>query len=210
MFTGIIQEVGRVRTASARGGNLLLNIEGGQTSPRLKIGDSVSVNGACQTVVSGERDHFSVEAIAETISRTTLGELKSGSRVNLELPMNLNDLLHGHLVQGHVDCTGKIKEIKPISGSTVLTVEYPKKYGRYLIEKGSVAVDGVSLTVVETSSGSFKISIIPHTITNTVFLYRKAGDMVNLEFDMLAKYVEKMVAPQRGDITIDFLKEHGF
>ncbi len=210
MFTGIIQEVGRVRSVAAGGGNMAFEIEAGKIAQKLKIGDSVSINGACQTVVAADREYFRVEAVRETLMRTNLGSLRSGSPVNLELPMGLNDLLHGHLVQGHIDCTGAIVEIRPIDGSTIISIGYPAQYGKYLIEKGSIAVDGVSLTVIEILQESFKVSLIPHTVESSIFRYRKVGEAVNLEFDMIAKYIEKMTTPHEGKITIDFLKEHGF
>ncbi len=210
MFTGIIQEIGIINSAISSGGNLAIEVEAPKTSPLLEIGASVSINGACQTVVSGNERIFKVEAIKETLTRTNLGELKNGSHVNLEVPLSLNDLLHGHLVQGHVDCASKIIGIRPTDGSTLLTFEYPDEYSKYIIEKGSIAIDGVSLTVVEVRPGTFSVSVIPHTMANTVFRYKKAGDTVNLEYDMLAKYVEKMITPDRGRITMEFLKEHGF
>ncbi len=210
MFTGIIQQIGRVKSAVARGGNMAFDIEADKIADKLKIGDSVSINGACQTVVAGDHKHFRVEAVKETLLRTNLGSLRSGSPINLELPMSISDLLHGHLVQGHIDCTGSIIEIGPIEGSTIVSIGYPAQYGRYLIEKGSIAVDGVSLTITEISQGSFKVSLIPHTVEGSIFKYRKVGEAVNLEFDMISKYIEKMTTPHEGKITIDFLKERGF
>lgn len=210
MFTGIIQEIGIVKGAANRGGNLALEIEARKIAPRLDIGASVSINGACQTVTSKGEHHFMVEAIKETLARTNLGKLRAGSRVNLEAPLSMNDLLHGHLVQGHIDCTSQIRDIKTIEGSTVLTSDIPSEYKKYLIEKGSIAIDGVSLTVMDISSGTFRVSIIPHTMSNTIFQYLKMGDSVNLEFDMLAKYIENMVSPEGSKITMEFLKEHGY
>jgi riboflavin synthase len=210
MFTGIIQEIGRVQSAILARGNLVFDIEAKQITPKLGVGASVSINGACQTVIICQGDHFKVEAVRETLSRTNLGSLKSGSLVNLELPVGLKDLLHGHLVQGHVDCQASITEIKLIEGSTLLSFEYPGQYDNYVIPKGSIAVDGVSLTIVEVSLGKCQVSLIPHTIESTTFRSKKVGDKVNLEFDMIAKYIEKMVSPSQNKITADFLKEHGF
>ena len=210
MFTGIIQEIGIVRSAVKSGGNLTLEIEGRKIAPKLDIGASISINGACQTVISKGEYHFQVEAIKETLERTNLAELRIGSRVNLEAPLSLNDLLHGHLVQGHIDCTSRIQDIRPIDGSTLLTFDFPMEYKKYLIEKGSIAIDGVSLTIMDISSGSFRVSIIPHTISSTIFSYKKVGDNVNLEFDMLAKYIENLVSSDRSKITMEFLREHGF
>jgi riboflavin synthase len=210
MFTGIIQEIGRVKSAVMSGGNITLDITAPKIAAKLDIGASVAINGACQTVVARDGEHFRVEAVRETLTRTNLGELKSGSPVNLELPLGLNDLLHGHLVQGHIDCLSAITKIKPIDGSTLFSFEYPREYEKYIIEKGSIAVDGISLTVTLVSTGSFTVSIIPHTVTSTTLRYKKIGNKVNLEFDMLAKYVEKMMSPKGNKIDYNFLKEHGF
>jgi riboflavin synthase len=210
MFTGIIQEVGRIRAAVLSGGNLSLDIEAKNITPKLDIGASVSINGACQTIVMSDRDHFKVEAVKETLSRTNLSLLTSGSFVNLETPLELSDLLHGHLVQGHVDCLAAITEIKPVDGSTILSFDLVGRYEKYVIEKGSIAVDGVSLTVVELSPGRCRVSLIPHTMVSTIFRFRKLGDKVNLEFDMIAKYIERMMSARIGGISVDFLKENGF
>ena len=210
MFTGIIQEIGVIKSSAIRGGNLAIKIEAHKTAPRLDIGASVSINGACQTVTSKGEHHFKVEAIKETLARTNLSLLSPGARVNLEAPLSLNDLLHGHLVQGHIDCTSQIRDIRPIEGSTILTFDLPSEYTKYLIEKGSIAIDGVSLTVMDISSGAFRISIIPHTMSSTIFPYKKVGNNVNLEFDMLAKYIENMTSPDSSKITMEFLKEHGY
>jgi riboflavin synthase len=210
MFTGIIQEIGRIRAASMAGGNMTIDIETPKLAPKTKVGDSVAINGACQTVIACDRDRIKVEAVQETLTRTNLGTLKSGSLVNLELPLSPEDLLHGHLVQGHVDCISTVKEIKPIDGSTLISFDYPPQYKRYLIEKGSIAIDGVSLTITQTAPGILTISIIPHTLASTTFRYRKIGDRVNLEFDIIAKYIERMISPPDSKINYDFLKEHGF
>lgn len=210
MFTGIIQEIGQIKNAVSRGGNLFLTVKSSHLADRLDIGQSISINGACQTVVARTVGHFDVVAIKETLSRTTLGQLTSGSPVNLELPLSPSDLLHGHLVQGHVDCISRIQQVRPLDGSTIFTIEYPVEYGRYIIEKGSISIDGVSLTVVTVGTGRFDVSIIPHTMNNTTFQYRKAGDSVNLEFDMIAKYIEKMMPAGSPGVTMEFLKENGY
>jgi riboflavin synthase len=213
MFTGIIQEIGKIKTLARQGSNLAIEVEAPRLTPRLELGASVSINGACQTVVVRAQDYFKVGAVAETLSRTNLGDLRPGSPVNLEIPLSPNDLMHGHLVQGHIDCISQVIDIKPLDGSVMFTFDYPREYGKFLIEKGSVAVDGVSLTVVKEAQTSFQVSMIPHTIENTIFKYCRVGDRVNIEFDMIAKYIQKMISPldQRGSkITIDFLKEHGF
>jgi riboflavin synthase len=210
MFTGIIQEMGRVRRLTAKAGNLILDIESRKLAPKISIGDSISINGVCQTVISRSNSSLAVEAIKETLDRTNSAALRRGVFVNLELPLSLGDLIHGHLVQGHVDCTGRIAGMRPLDGSTMFWIECPARYQIYLIEKGSVAVDGVSLTVVGTQEDKFSVSVIPHTMNNTVFQHSRIGDRVNLEFDMIAKHIEKIVSHNKSEITIDFLKEHGF
>jgi len=210
MFTGIIQDIGKVESAVKKGGNLVLSIHSDDLSPKLQIGSSMAINGACQTVTETHKNSFVVEAISETLEKTNLGDLKTGSNVNLELPLTPQSLLDGHLVQGHVDCTGKISKVTPLSGSTVFAIEYPDEFDRYLIIKGSIAVDGISLTVTYFSTGTFEIAIIPHTLKNTILADKKVGDIVNLEFDMMAKYIEKQNSPGKKELTIDFLKEHGF
>ena len=210
MFTGIIQEIGKVRSAIRRGGNLSIEIEAPGISAKVKVGDSVSINGACQTVIAMNEGSFRVDAIAETLARTNLGAFRSGTPVNLELPLGLRDLLHGHLVQGHIDCVSRIMEKKSLGGSVLLTIAYTSEFEKLLIEKGSIAADGVSLTIVSVASAAFQVSLIPHTIENTIFRYKNTGDTVNLEFDMIAKYIRRLVSQQRGEITPEFLKEHGF
>ncbi|UCC80473.1 MAG: riboflavin synthase [Candidatus Zixiibacteriota bacterium] len=210
MFTGIVQDIGKVESAAKRGGNLILRIHSDKLSPQLQVGSSVSINGACQTVTEIHKNSIVVEAISETLEKTNLGDLKTGSNVNLELPLTPQSLLDGHLVQGHIDCTGKISKITPLSGSTIFAINYLDKFDRYLIIKGSVAVDGISLTVINTASGMFEIAIIPHTLKNTILADKKVGDVVNLEFDMIAKYIEKQTSPGKKELTMDFLKEHGF
>jgi riboflavin synthase len=210
MFTGIIQDIGKVESAMKREGNLVMLIRSVALSSSLEIGASVSINGACQTVTELHKNGFVVEAIAETLEKTNLGDLKAGSDVNLELPLTPQSLLDGHLVQGHVDCTGKISMISPQSGSVIYSIEYPGEFDKYLIEKGSIAVDGISLTVIKTVPGNFDIAIIPHTLKKTILAQKKVGDKVNLEFDMIAKYIEKQTSSGKKELTIDFLKEHGF
>jgi len=210
MFTGIIQEIGRVESIVKRGGNSAITIHSSKLCDKLDIGSSIAINGVCLTVTELSGARFTVEAIEETLWRTNLGQSKSGSWVNLEAPLRLDDLLHGHLVQGHIDCTGTISRIAPASGSMIFAIDYPGEYGKFLIEKGSIAVDGISLTVVELSHSRFSVAVIPHTMESTNFKCRKSGEAVNLEFDLVAKYVERMTTPENRKITVNFLKEHGF
>ncbi len=210
MFTGIIQEIGQVRSIVKRSGNSAIAISSNKLISKLDIGSSIAINGVCLTVTELSRERFTVEVIEETLSRTNFGQLGGGSRVNLEAPLKVDDLLHGHLVQGHIDCTGTISRIAPADGSKIFAIDYPGEYGKFLIEKGSIAVDGISLTIVELSGNRFTVALIPHTIENTNFKYRKSGEGVNLEFDMIAKYLEKMAKLKDRKITENFLKEHGF
>lgn len=209
MFTGIIQEIGRVRSAIKRN-NLVLDIESDIVASRLKIGDSVAINGVCQTVIKSPKGGFRVEAIEETLSRTNMEKISPGDYVNLESPIAAGEMFHGHIVQGHIDCVGKISAIIPDKGSDTFKIEYPAEFGRYVIGKGSICIDGISLTVIDAENDVLSVAVIPHTKDNTVFKYKKTGDTVNLEFDLIAKYVEKMIPKNKSKLTFNFLKEHGF
>lgn len=216
MFTGIIQEIGIVKYMEKKGAGLIIRIEAPESSASLKIGGSVNVNGACQSAVKisprsgASGGWFEVLAASETISRTNFKILQTGDRVNLELPLTLNDPLGGHLVSGHVDDTGQIASIKPGVESTLMRIVYKPEYTVYLIEKGSIAVDGISLTVFDIEPGSFLVSLIPETIERTNLKFRKISDTVNLEFDQIGKYVEKFVTKNRKGLTMNFLNKHGF
>jgi len=159
----------------------------------IKIGDSIAINGVCLTVFERQTDRFKVEAVEETIKKTNLGDLKTGDLVNLELSLKLEERLGGHIVLGHVDTTGTIKSIKKLKNSWIFEIEFPEKFGRYIISEGSIAVDGISLTVAELDANRFKVSIIPFTWENTNLKFRKVGDRVNLEFDFFGKYVERFL-----------------
>lgn len=190
MFTGIIEAVGEVREISGDGVALFAPYSD------LVIGESVAINGCCLTVVGADPVRFDVSP--ETWRRTALGTLRPGDPVNLERAMPANGRFGGHIVQGHVDATGTIATLEAASANrafAVLRVEAPREYGRYLIDKGSVAVDGISLTVVAPEKGSFEVHLIPHTLAHTNLHAKKAGDLVNLEFDLLAKYVERLLQP---------------
>ncbi len=210
MFTGIIQEIGLVKSIARKAGNSAISIQSDKLGDKLDIGSSIAVNGICLTVTELFEKKIMVEAIEETLSRTNLGQLHTGSPVNLETPLRPDDMLHGHLVQGHIDCTGIISRISPSGGSTIFTIDYPGEYEKFTIEKGSIAVDGISLTIVEPSDSRFSVALIPHTMENTNLKYRRPGETVNLEFDMIARYVERMVKPSNPKLTVNFLKEHGF
>jgi len=212
MFTGIIEEIGRVDRIDSRGNHLLLRIKAPKTSTDMKVGDSININGACQTLIELKDNCFMIEAVEETLKRTTLGRLKAGDSVNLERALRLSDRWGGHLVTGHVDFVGSIKSITRKDQSSVFEFEFPQEYQAYFVEKGSVTVDGISLTVVEVKSDSFTVSVIPFTMTNTVLGEKKTGDMVNIETDLIGKYVEKILAAKKDQpkITEEWLKEKGW
>jgi riboflavin synthase len=192
VFTGIVEEVGRV---AGRAG---LRLEVACGLPDLAIGDSIAVNGVCLTVMALTEGTFAAELSEETLARSALGSLNGGSAVNLERPVPAGGRLGGHVVQGHVDGTGTVASVDPQAGSLAMWIEAPAALRRYLVEKGSVAVDGVSLTVAGLRDGAFSVALIPHTLTATTLSTKAAGDVVNLEVDILAKYVESLLG-QRGE-----------
>lgn len=214
MFTGIVQEVGAIHHMQNIGGGVRLTVEAPSTSAGLCINDSVSINGVCQTVVQKDGNCFSVIAVEETLLKTTLGSLTGASRVNLELAMQLHDRLGGHLVSGHVDCVGKVMSIEVLDSSWLITIEIPSQFDRNVIPAGSIAVDGVSLTVASIKGNTTSISVIPHTKENTIFPTYAPGTLVNLEFDMIGKYVERLLGPKetvkKDMISGEQLKSWGF
>lgn len=192
MFTGIIETLGKVTKLKQQGSNLHLTISS-QLASELKIDQSVSHNGVCLTVVGIEEDEYQVTAIEETLLKSSLGDLKTGDLVNLERAMILGSRLDGHIVQGHVDTTGTCTKIEQKDGSWYFTFSYPAKADQVTIEKGSITVDGVSLTVVDSEKNSFSVAIIPYTYENTRFKEYKTGSRVNLEFDVIGKYVARLL-----------------
>ncbi|MBW8242474.1 riboflavin synthase [Muricauda oceani] len=192
MFTGIIETLGKVEKLEKEGGNLHITVSSTITS-ELKIDQSVSHNGVCLTVVSIDADKYTVTAIEETLSKTNLGELKVGEVVNLERAMLMGARLDGHIVQGHVDQTATCKSVEEKDGSWVYTFAYDPKLNNVTIEKGSITVDGVSLTVVDSKKDSFSVAIIPYTHEHTRFHTYKVGDTINLEFDVIGKYVSRLL-----------------
>jgi riboflavin synthase len=190
MFTGIVEEMGLLRAKSAgTAGGLRLVFSASVVTEGTSIGDSISVNGCCRTVVELGSDWWAADAVEETITRTNLGSVEPGDQVNLERAVSLNTRLGGHLVQGHVDGTGRI-----VAPAPDLVVEAPEGVRRYLVEKGSVTVDGVSLTVASLTANGFSVALIPHTVEVTTLGRRAAGDLVNLEADVMAKYAEQLLA----------------
>ena len=189
MFTGIVEEVGVVAKISDNG----MTVRATKVTEDLKLGDSIAVNGTCLTAVSFDRTEFSVDLSPETMRRTSLGQLSVGGPVNLERALLASDRMGGHIVQGHVDGTGRVMSTKRDRDSTIFRIRVPKRLDRYIVEKGFVAVDGISLTVVKRGASSFTLAVIPYTLANTNLAALSVGDRVNLEADILAKYVESLL-----------------
>ena len=190
MFTGIVEEVGTVRAA----GQGRLAIAARKVMPTSEIGGSINVNGTCLTVTTLESGEFAVDVVPETLRRTNLGLLRPGDPINLERPLRADGRMDGHIVQGHIDGTGTIGEISEDSEALMVRMDAPEQLTRYVVEKGFIAVDGVSLTVVHCDEAGFSVTVIPHTRDHTIFGSRKVGDAVNIEIDILAKYVERLTA----------------
>jgi riboflavin synthase len=196
MFTGIIEEIGEVMEIRDSGGFRTIHVRGKAVFDDLRLGSSIAVNGVCLTARSIAANTFSAEMSRETLDRTSLGNLTHGAIVNLERPMRGDSRFGGHIVQGHVDGVGRIVRFDREGDAWILEVQYPAGGSRYIVEKGSIAVDGISLTVASLPGSSmFSVAIIPHTLENTNLKTAKAGDAVNLEFDVLAKYVENLIKP---------------
>jgi len=190
MFTGIITEIGTIEAVDNLGGGIRLAVLAPQTTPELGVGNSVSVSGACQTVIETRGSLFIVETVEETIKKTTFGRFERGYRVNLELPARLGDRLGGHLVQGHVDGVGHIRSMTPLKTSTLIRIAVPAPLMRYVIPVGSIAIDGVSLTVASLDGEHVTVSIIPHTLEHTTLGKVREGTPVNVECDLVGKYIE--------------------
>jgi len=195
MFTGIIEELGTVESLTLGRESAVLRVRGPQVLTDATPGASIAVNGVCLTVVDHDDESFSVDVMAETLRRSSLGALRPGSRVNLERAMAASGRLGGHIVQGHVDATGEIVAREPGDHWEVVTIALPDAVARYVVEKGSIAVDGISLTVASVAPGRFSVSVIPTTLALTTLGSARVGDPVNLEVDVLAKYVERLLAP---------------
>ncbi len=212
MFTGIIQSVGRVRAIEPRGGDVRLYVATGDLDlSDVELGDSIAVSGCCLTVVALQAGEFAADVSNESLSLTTLGTLGNGDAVNLEKALRLADRLGGHLVSGHVDGVGRVVSVRPDGRSQRWTFEVPPGLARYIAHKGSVTIDGTSLTVNEVEGARFGVNLIPHTVEHTTFAQRRAGDAVNIEVDVVARYVERLLgAGEGGGIDADFLKQHGF
>ncbi len=196
MFTGIVEEVATVAEVAAAGEGARITVEANATLAGLELGDSIAVNGACLTAVAVHEHDFEFEAVAETLRATSLGDLGAGDRVNLERAMRADGRFDGHIVQGHVDGTGTISAIDPAPNATLLRVSCPENVLGFCVPKGSITIDGISLTIVDVSEAEISVAIIPHTWDATNLSLRRAGDKVNLEADVIAKYVERLCSPR--------------
>lgn len=214
MFTGIIEEVGKVTAIQQQGEKRRLAVSCSKLLPELKQGDSMAVSGVCLTAVDLSNRSFTADLAQETWRRTSFSRIREGALVNLELPMRANGRFDGHVVQGHVDGTGRFISLAPIAGGNdfLLTIHVPSELTRYIVEKGSLAIEGISLTVAAVDGVEVRVAIIPHTAEMTNLGSLKPADPVNLEVDVIAKYVEKMLAPQKAQssITIEKLVKAGF
>ena len=211
MFTGIIKGKGSIAAMNRRGGDVRLSV----TSPDLpwsdyEVGESIAVNGVCLTAVALNDDGFDTDVSIETLDVTALGGLAVGSTVNLEPAISLGERLGGHLVSGHVDCTGTVTSRAGDARSVRLVIEIPREYARYVAKKGSVCVDGVSLTINEVSVNAFEVNIIPHTADVTILGDYEVGTIVNVEVDLLARYLERLLRNDEDGVSIEFLKAHGY
>ena len=193
MFTGIIEELGTVKGVRRQSDGMRLSVTAKVIMDGMKTGDSIAVNGACLTVTEFDRSFFTADVSGETVNRTNIGKLRVGDKVNLERPMMLSDRLGGHLVSGHVDDVGVIRGVDKRGGMSIFTLEIPKDIQRYLVVKGSIAIDGISLTVNDVIGNKFTVTVIPHTAEMTTLGFKKSGDTVNLENDLIGKYVERFV-----------------
>ncbi len=222
MFTGIIEGLGTLKDIRPAGKGMRLSIDSDFDLTRTKIGDSIAVNGACLTAVTIDGKHFTVDVAPETMSLTTFSKARPGDRVNLERALRLSDRLDGHLVSGHIDGKGIIKSKKMLSNAVIVTISVPTPLIKYMIHKGSVAIDGISLTINQCGSDSIELSIIPHSAEITTIGFKKPGDEVNIETDVVGKYIEKFVigghagsaetkeTGQPASINREFLAKSGF
>ena len=214
MFTGIIEEVGKVEKSSPIAGGFEIRIKAENVLEDIHINDSICIDGVCLTVTKADQSSFWVDAVGATLEKSTFNKIQTGTLVNLERSVRLNDRLGGHLVQGHVNGIGTISEIQKLGENYLLKIIVPENLKRYLIKEGSIAVNGISLTIADLEKNLISISIIPHTWQNTNLIYKKVNDKVNIEIDVLAKYVEKLLTKNNGtsekNITENRLKEIGY
>lgn len=215
MFTGIVEEIGRVHSVIKSAKSAKITIKASRVLEDIKLGDSISTNGVCLTVTEFTSKTFTVDVMAETMRRSSLNVLSFGDEVNLERALRVGDRLGGHIVSGHIDGIGRISNYENEDNAVWVTIEACNDILKYIVQKGSIAIDGISLTVAYVDETVFKVSIIPHTKEVTTLLKKKVGDVVNLECDVVGKYIEKLIlvkeeTPTKGAIDMNFLSEHGF
>lgn len=213
MFSGIIEDIGQIQRIDTIKGGIKLTISATKIFDDLKIGDSVSVDGVCLTVTSINKNYFTVDAVGDTLKKTTLKEIKNNSHVNLERAIKFNERIGGHLIQGHINNIAKIKQLIKLGENFLLKLELPEDLMKYIIKEGSIAVDGISLTVTDIFENTISISIIPHTWQHTTLKFKKENDLVNIEVDYTAKYIEnflKNYLSQKGELTELRLKNLGY
>jgi len=213
MFTGIVEDKGKVSRIEYRGQEKRLTIELPPDLTELQPGDSININGVCLTVVQKNEQTIELDLSQETLQKTVLGELKEGDRVNLERALRLTDRLGGHIVTGHIDGIGVIIEASKQRDFLQLRIRVPESVSRYVVQKGSIAIDGISLTVNEYQAGEIQLTLIPYTIEKTTLMDKRVGDRVNVEADIIGKYVEKLLGrgdKKSGQVDLSFLKEHGY
>ena len=215
MFTGLVEEIGMVQAATKAAKSAKITIKADKVLEGARLGDSISTNGVCLTVTEISSNSFSVDVMAETMRKSNLNLVSSGDKVNLERALRLGDRLGGHLVSGHIDGMGTITNYEKEENAVWVTIGADSELLRYIVQKGSIAIDGISLTVAYVDEAVFKVSIIPHTKEVTTLLRKKVGDIVNLECDVIGKYVEKLLQPKeqtsaKKSMDMDFLRENGF
>ena len=213
MFTGLIEETGTVYEVCRNGNASFIRIAAEKVLDGTKVGDSIAVNGVCLTVTDHDGKIFRADVMNETLSRSSLGTLKQGSKVDLERAMSAEGRFGGHIVSGHIDGTGTVSNIKQDGIAVRYTISADDKLLRYIVEKGSVTLDGISLTVAAVTDTDFTVSVIPHTAEQTILPYKKVGDIINIETDIIGKYVEKLLRPaepKKSGVTMEQLMKNGF
>jgi riboflavin synthase len=217
MFTGLVEELGKVKAIARGAKSVRLTVEASKVLEDVKLGDSIAVNGTCLTVVEYNENCFTADVMPETVDRTALANLKNGSRVNLERTLSIGDRFGGHIVSGHIDGIGIIRAKDNNDNAIVVTIAASSEVMRYIVKKGSIAIDGISLTIVDCGEDWFIVSLIPHSAAVTTLGFKKTGDVVNLETDIIGKYVEKLLSlnstqqqSKTSAIDIKFLHENGF
>ncbi len=210
MFTGIVKEIGTVKTVRNLSGVIEITVDSDVVNSDCSVDDSIAVNGVCLTVTAKNESSFTAQAVRETVLRSNIKALKENMKVNLEPALRPNDRLGGHIVQGHIDGTGKILKIIPQSMGKEFIVSTENQTAKYIVKKGSVCIDGISLTVADISGNEFRVAVIPHTENSTTAKSWRTGTIVNIETDILGRYIEKFISPEKAGLTIEKLSELGY